>query len=103
MEQLQHPDITAAERTGYPRHRQPRVFTTCDWCGSKIYEGDTYFDIHGLILCADCLIEGKREVNRNVYCDWCGTEIQDGDEYYEIHGEILCAECVNECRKEAGA
>ena len=59
MEQLQHPDITAAERTGYPR--QPRVFTTCDWCGTEIREGDEYYDIHGEILCAECVNECRKE------------------------------------------
>lgn len=61
MEQLQHPDITAAERTGYPRHRQPRVFTTCDWCGTEIQEGDEYYEIHGEILCAECVNECRKE------------------------------------------
>ena len=61
MEQLQHPDITAAERTGYPRGRQPRVFTDCDWCGAEIQEGDEYYDIHGEILCAECVNECRKE------------------------------------------
>jgi len=49
-----HPDITAAERTGYPRRIEPVSHLECDWCGQKICGGDEYFDIHGEILCFDC-------------------------------------------------
>ena len=52
---LQHPDVTAAERTGYPRSLAPRVFTTCDWCGEDIRIGDDYYDVHGEILCCECV------------------------------------------------
>lgn len=50
---LQHPDITAAERTGYPN----RIHTglSCDWCFGNIYDGEVYFDVHGEILCSDCM------------------------------------------------
>ena len=54
MENLQHPDITAAERTGFPRRKQPATWMTCDWCGVTIRYGDEYFDIHGEIICFDC-------------------------------------------------
>ena len=59
---LQHPDITAAERTGYPRsfRFRPRKYTDCDWCGKSIIEGDEYYDVHGEILCMDCMSECRR-------------------------------------------
>ena len=54
MERLQHPDITATERTGYPRRHAPKVYCRCDWCDGEIRYGDEYFNIHGEILCFDC-------------------------------------------------
>lgn len=100
---LQHPDITAAERTGYRRSRyRPRVFTTCDWCGRNINESDEYYYIHGEIICCDCKIECTRTENRR-FCDWCGKTILDGDEYFDVHGEILCDECMSDCKRYAEA
>ena len=64
MERLpDHPDIRSAERTGYPRvfRYSPRTYTTCDWCGKSIIEGDEYYDIHGEILCAECVNECRKE------------------------------------------
>ena len=52
MEQIpDHPVIRRMERTG----RQRRVFTTCDWCGGDILEGEEYYNIHGEVLCFDCV------------------------------------------------
>ena len=64
MERLpDHPDIRSVERTGYAhsvmRYR-PRVYTTCDWCGRSIIEGDEYYDVHGEILCMECMTECRR-------------------------------------------
>lgn len=56
-----HPAIRAAERTGYPRGYDPGVYTTCDWCGAEIFIGDHYFNIHGEILCEDCVDDCKKE------------------------------------------
>ena len=55
MENLQHPDITAAERTGYPRGREPEVFAQCEYCGDDIYIGEDYYDIHGYKYCWHCM------------------------------------------------
>lgn len=60
---LQHPDITAAERTGYPRGMEPQIFTTCDWCGAEIRIGDDYYNIHGEILCTQCVDDCKGEAS----------------------------------------
>ena len=56
---MQHPDITAAERTGYPCNREPIGYLTCDWCGENIYLSEDYYDIHGEILCVECVNECK--------------------------------------------
>lgn len=55
-----HPDIRAAERTGYPV-RRANVFTTCDWCGCTIWTGSKYYEIHGEILCEKCIEDCERE------------------------------------------
>ena len=56
---MQHPDITSAELTGYPRGHEPMIFTTCDWCGAEIQIGDDYYNIHGEILCCECVEDCK--------------------------------------------
>lgn len=65
MERLpDHPDIRSAERTGYPRHSvmryRPRKYTDCDWCGRSIIDGDEYYEVHGVILCVDCMTDCRR-------------------------------------------
>ena len=51
MENLQHPDITAAERTGYPSRYQIPI---CPWCDT---ETDTFYrDRDGEICgCDNCI------------------------------------------------
>lgn len=62
MERLpEHPGIRAALRTGYPNGYDPGLFTTCDWCGEEIFIGDDYYDIHGEILCAECVGDCRKE------------------------------------------
>lgn len=39
-----------------------RIVDTCMDCGEFIYEGDTYYDIHGMIICSTCINEYKKEV-----------------------------------------
>lgn len=52
---MQHPEITWAERTGYPSWNQP-VDITCDNCGDiiddEVYEDEVYSS-----LCLDCLLK----------------------------------------------
>lgn len=59
-----HPTIRNMERTGYPRGCDPRPFTTCDWCGGDIHFGDDYFNIHGEILCCDCVEDCREEAEK---------------------------------------
>ncbi len=54
-----HPVIRSMERTGYPRRQA--MFTDCDWCGCPIWMGDHYYNIHGEVLCADCVDDCKKE------------------------------------------
>lgn len=51
-----HPAIRRAEKTGYAAvHRT----LTCDWCGEVIR--DSYYNIHGEILCGACVEECKED------------------------------------------
>ena len=51
---LQHPEITWAERTGYPSWNQPSEIR-CDTCGD-IIEDEVYEDEYHETLCLDCLL-----------------------------------------------
>lgn len=52
---IQHPEITWAEATGYPSWNQPAE-VKCDYCGDliddEIYEDECYES-----LCLDCLLK----------------------------------------------
>ena len=52
---IQHPEITWAERTGYPSWKQPRDIQ-CDECGD-IIEDEIYEDEYHETLCLDCLLK----------------------------------------------
>ena len=56
---LQHPDITATERTGYPRRME--LFALCDECCDPIYIGDEYYEIRGYQFCSWCVENMKKE------------------------------------------
>lgn len=34
---------------------------TCDNCGEGIYEGETYYNLDGVIYCVDCIADSERE------------------------------------------
>ena len=55
MLDIQHPEITWAERTGYPSWNQP-VEIQCDECGDFI-EDEVYEDELHEYLCIDCLLK----------------------------------------------
>ena len=52
---LQHPDITAAERTGYPYGRAPKPAFCCDECGQDVYVGESYYALDGRRFCRKCV------------------------------------------------
>lgn len=52
---MQHPEITWAERTGYPSWNQP-VDIVCDNCGDVI-DDEVYTDEYHENLCLDCLLK----------------------------------------------
>ena len=55
MELIEHPEITWAERTGYPSWNQPIDFV-CDNCGD-IIDDEVYEDELYDCLCLDCLLK----------------------------------------------
>lgn len=52
---IQHPEITWAERTGYPSWNQP-VDIQCDECGNYIEDEIYEDDLHDN-LCLHCLLK----------------------------------------------
>ena len=52
-----HPDIRAAERTGYPRRYHPLAVATCRRCGCVIWEDEPCETIKGRIYCELCARE----------------------------------------------
>ena len=57
MEHIQHPEITWAERTGYPSWNQPRDNEIyCEECGKDITHEDVYYDHNHKHLCEKCLL-----------------------------------------------
>ena len=58
-----HPVIRNAERCGYPRGMKERLYSSCDWCGAEIYDGDTFYNVHGEVLCAACIRDCKEVAN----------------------------------------
>jgi hypothetical protein len=52
---IQHPEITWAEKTGYPSWNQPKDIV-CDDCGDVI-DGEIYEDETYETLCLYCLLK----------------------------------------------
>lgn len=58
---LEHPDITRALRTGYPHpERKPKI--RCEECGAELDGEKVYEDEDHEYLCEDCLLylHGKK-------------------------------------------
>lgn len=60
---LEHPDVSAIERTGYARGHEPLVFCACSECGEPIYFGDRAMLLRGWgWICEDCVERRMTEV-----------------------------------------
>lgn len=55
MRTLQHPDITKAEKYGYPKERKKKKAYCCAVCGEEIYEGESYYWFHEKSYCVACI------------------------------------------------
>ena len=61
MNDLQHPDITAIERWGYPKPE--KVACACSMCNKPIYVGDYALRVPGWgRICEDCVYDNMEEV-----------------------------------------
>ena len=54
---LQHPDIAAAERTGYPDRYHSKHSVVCSDCGFTAPEDgdDSFYRWEGDVICGECL------------------------------------------------
>ena len=59
---IEHPEITWIERTGYPSYAQYTQPTeiNCEYCGEVIEEDDSYIDTYYDYICEDCLLKLHR-------------------------------------------
>ena len=55
MNNIQHPEISWAERTGYPSYKQPKSHY-CEECGKCLDDEMAYEDASHDYLCEDCLL-----------------------------------------------
>lgn len=48
--------------SGCPNAREsdPEIFARCDSCGTKIYDGEEYYELNGQYFCEDCVEEGRK-------------------------------------------
>lgn len=53
---LEHPDITHANLTGYPRGYDEDERVYCELCGVDITDKEQYYDHRHDHLCAECLL-----------------------------------------------
>ena len=59
MIDLEHPDVTAAQLTGYPR-RHTRVYVpNCTMCGEPISSAEWYFPYGDELICSNCIDDHK--------------------------------------------
>ncbi|MDF2883831.1 MAG: phiCTC2B 13 [Clostridiaceae bacterium] len=44
-----------------PEQPKAKIVDTCIDCGEFIYEGEEYYDIHGMIICQSCMDDYKKD------------------------------------------
>ena len=60
---LQHPEISWIERTGYTSWNQPKYYN-CEMCGDELTPDEIYEDIGYEYLCENCVLKlHKKEFN----------------------------------------
>lgn len=61
---LEHPDVSAIERTGYARGHEPKALHFCSECGDPIFVGDYALRVPGWgWICEDCVHDGMEEIS----------------------------------------
>ena len=61
-----HPDIARALAYGTPEGEET-FCKKCDYCGCKIYDGETYFIVDEEIYCRDCMYEQFAHTARDTF------------------------------------
>lgn len=60
---LEHPDITSAVLTGYPRKRirmmTSRIIHECDSCGEPLTNCAWFIEVGGERMCDSCVMDSK--------------------------------------------
>ena len=60
MRDLEHPEITWAQQTGFPSWKQQKQ-PTCELCGYELYLDEIYEDSDHEFLCEECLLKLHRK------------------------------------------
>lgn len=72
-----------------------------DFFGNEVYEGETFYDINGVIISEDGLESAKvfTTDEDDFECAICGEELTEENVnfYYLIDGERFCETCVKDC------
>jgi formylmethanofuran dehydrogenase subunit E len=55
----EHPDISTALATGYPKRYKPIL---CDTCKEAVQPGEHYGEFDGRIICTDCIEDEWKEL-----------------------------------------
>ena len=80
---LQHPYITAALATGYPKPYKPLL---CDTCKDVIQPGEYYGECDGRLICSDCIedewkaLDGKEGIKMTSHGNICNINRADTKE-----------------------
>jgi hypothetical protein len=60
MYDLEHPEITCAQQTGFPSWKQ-QIPPKCELCGYELYLDEMYEDSDHEFLCEECLLKLHRK------------------------------------------
>lgn len=58
---LQHPEITEIERSGYPRRYSDEDAETCPWCTGDFVDGERVYFVKGEYICESCFSDWVEE------------------------------------------
>ena len=65
---LEHPDITAALKTGYPQRKSTVYVPCCDMCHEPVTNAEWYFAYGDEIICGNC-VDGNRHNVEDAFVD----------------------------------
>ena len=105
-DEMTHPLILEAERTGSP-FPPDRPVLHCEGCGEGIYENEGYYDIGICESCADLYTwtHYPDDGDEPLFCACCGDEVEPEKTYVSLpNGDgDFCAECFGNMKTTAWA